>query len=588
MNIIHKISDKIKEIFQKHFGVEILVSQIKIEKTKKTFTGDFTINVFPFLRLTKKSPEDTATIVGEILKKEISEIKDYNVIKGFLNLSLTDEFWYHILDNEIIVRQQIKEKIVLEFSSPNTNKPLHLGHIRNNLLGDSLARILKRNGKQVIKVNLVNDRGIHICKSMLAWQRFGGGETPETSGKKGDKLVGDYYVLFDKKYREEQQSLQANGMDKETALQKSNLMADAREMLRKWELGDKAVYALWRKMNAWVYKGFDETYKKLGISFDKVYYESETYKNGKAIIDKGLEKSIFFKKQDGSVWIDLTKDGLDEKLLLRSDGTSVYITQDIGTFLIRDNEWQADKYMYVVGNEQEYHFKVLKLILKKLNYDADKIQHVSYGMVNLPHGKMKSREGTVVDADDLIAEMPEQAKIKANAAGKLHNLTELEKQETYRIIGIGALKYFILKVDAKKDILFNPEQSVDFEGNTAPFIQYSYARIRSLFRKASNQGIIPKLQTDNYELNEQERDILKWIFDYPYTITQAANTLNPAVVANYAYGIAKAFNQFYQANPILKNTELHIAAFRLQLSIKVGEVIKDALDLLGIEVPDRM
>ena len=588
MNIIQKISEKVQNILSENYSATVSLEQIKIEKTRKEFTGDFTLNVFPFLRFTKKNPEDTANAIGEILKNNLEEVTDFNVIKGFLNIVLTNQFWTKVLTHNLSSASGEKEKIVLEFSSPNTNKPLHLGHIRNNLLGDSLSKILKKAGNEVVKVNLVNDRGIHICKSMLAWQWFGENETPETTGKKGDKLVGDYYVLFDKKYKEEIETLQAGGMDKETAERESKLMTAAREMLVKWENDDKEVWELWQKMNGWVYAGFDETYQKLGINFDKIYYESETYKNGKAVVLEGLEKGVFERNSDGSVWIDLTDDGLDKKLLLRADGTSVYMTQDIGTYLIRQKDWQADEYMYVVGNEQEYHFKVLKLVINKLGYDGEKIHHISYGMVNLPHGKMKSREGTVVDADDLIAEMLKQAKIKADELGKLDNLTENEKQEIYRIVGLGALKYFILKVDAKKEMLFNPEQSVDFEGNTAPFIQYSYARIQSLLRKATERAMKPALHITDYQLNENEREILKWIFDFSQVVSQAAESLNPSLIANFVYGLAKAFNKFYQENPILKNPEKHIAEFRLLLSEKVANTIKNGLALLGIEVPERM
>ncbi len=588
MEIIRKIQEAVQLLLKEEFRADIPKEQIKISKTRKEFTGDFTLNVFPFLRFTKQSPEETAKIIGQELNDQVSEVEEFNVIKGFLNLVLSDRFWLSVLKNKDTAIDGGKEKIVLEFSSPNTNKPLHLGHIRNNLLGDSLARILKKSGKKVVKVNLVNDRGIHICKSMLAWQWWGEGKTPESSGKKGDKLVGDFYVLFDEKYKEELKNLQAGGMDEVTAERESELMTAAREMLIDWEKGDKEILSLWREMNAWVYAGFDETYRKLGISFDKVYYESETYKNGKAVVLDGLEKGIFYRRDDGSVWVDLTADGLDEKLLLRSDGTSVYMTQDIGTYLIRRNEWKANQYMYVVGNEQEYHFNVLKLVVSKLGYDGEKIRHISYGMVNLPHGKMKSREGTVVDADDLIAEMLQQARVKAGELGKLDELPENEKQEIYRIVGLGALKYFILKVDAKKDMLFDPVQSVDFDGNTAPFIQYTYARIRSLLMKAGENKIKPDLHIADYQLNENERGILKWLFDFSPVVLQASEKLNPSVIANFVYGLAKEFNKFYQENPILKNPEADIAKFRLLLSERVGDTIKNALELLGIEVPERM
>jgi len=588
MDIIKKIQESIQHILKEQFGAEVLPEHIKVEKTRKEFKGDFTINVFPFLRYTKQSPEETANYFALELKKKIKEIEKFNIVKGFLNLSLYNDFWIDSLHHKDKLQKKQTEKIVLEFSSPNTNKPLHLGHIRNNLLGDSLSKILKKAGQEVIKVNLVNDRGIHICKSMLAWQWFGNEETPDLAGKKGDKFVGDYYVLFDKKYKAEIEALKAGGMDQKTAEKESELMTAAREMLVKWEAGDKAVRQLWQEMNQWVYAGFDETYRSLGIHFDKIYYESETYKNGKDLVLNGLEQKVFFKKEDSSVWVDLTKDGLDEKLLLRSDGTSVYITQDIGTYFQRKADWNADKFMYVVGNEQEYHFKVLKLILDKLGFEGSRVEHISYGMVNLPHGKMKSREGTVVDADDLIAEMKEQAMKKANELGKLDNLSDEEKTAIYRIVGLGALKYFILKVDAKKDMLFNPEQSVDFEGNTAPFIQYTYARIQSLKRKAEDMGINHGAHIEGYQINENERDLSKSLFEFSQVVEQAAETLNPSVIANYVYGLAKEFNKFYQGNPILKNTLYQVAEYRLLLSDKVGETIKEGLVLLGIEVPERM
>ncbi len=580
---------KIQNAFKTLFDSDIAKDNINLEKTRKEFEGDLTFNVFPFLKLSRKSPEETANLIGNYLLENVSIIEKFNVIKGFLNLSLSEKFWLESLSQDNKVNQTGKEKIVLEFSSPNTNKPLHLGHIRNNLLGESLSRILDAVGNKVIKVNQVNDRGIHICKSMLAWQRWGNGETPESSHKKGDKLVGDYYVLFDKKYKEEIESFVAKGLSEDEAKNQSKLMEEAREMLIKWEQGDEEVLSLWKKMNEWVYAGFDETYQKLGISFDKIYHESETYKTGKSVVKTGLAKKIFFQKEDGSVWIDLTNDGLDEKLLLRSDGTSVYITQDIGTYLLRNTDWNADKYTYVVGNEQEYHFKVLKLILQKLGF-KDNVLHVSYGMVNLPHGKMKSREGTVVDADDLIDEMYQQAELKAGELGKLDELSDSEKQHIYKIVGMGALKYFILKVDAKKDMLFDPEQSVDFEGNTAPFIQYTYARIQSLKRKAVTMDVdvILKPITD-YQLNDSEKELIKMISSADEAVQLAAKRLNPSVVANYTYDLAKEFNKFYQDNPILKSTNskdtMH---FRLTLSDRVGKVIQMTLNLLGIDVPERM
>lgn len=579
----------IKNAFKTLFNTDVEENNINLEKTRKEFEGDFTFNVFPFLKMSRKSPEDTAKSVGNYLLKNLSTIENFNVIKGFLNLSLSEKFWLETLFQNNTIHPTEKEKIVLEFSSPNTNKPLHLGHIRNNLLGESLSRILKAVGNKVIKVNLVNDRGIHICKSMLAWQRWGKGETPNSANIKGDKLVGNYYVLFDKKYKEEIEFLMHQGLSEEEATNKSKLMEEAREILVKWENGEEEVWNLWKKMNEWVYAGFDDTYNKLGISFDKIYYESETYKTGKSVVKTGLAKKIFFQKEDGSIWINLTQDGLDEKLLLRSDGTSVYITQDIGTYLLRNIDWNADKYTYVVGNEQEYHFNVLKLILQKLGFD-DNVLHVSYGMVNLPQGKMKSREGTVVDADDLIDEMYREAERKASELGKLDELSNTEKQHIYKIVGMGALKYFILKVDAKKDMLFDPEQSVDFDGNTAPFIQYTYARIQSLKRKAATLDVeVLNEPIADYLLNESEKQLIKMISGADEAVQLAAKRLNPSVIANYTYDLAKEFNKFYHDNPILKSTnDKDTMRFRLTLSDRVGQIIQMTLGLLGIDVPERM
>ena len=597
MNIEQKIKANIIEAFQKIYNAEMPEKIIQIQKTRKEFIGDFTVVVFPFLRFSKKSPEQTAEQLGLYLKENISEIKEFNVIKGFLNLKFLDSFWLDFLNTSLTQENygfvkacEDSETIMIEYSSPNTNKPLHLGHIRNNLLGYSVAQILKANGKNVVKVNLVNDRGIHICKSMLAWQKWGNGETPESTGLKGDKLVGNYYVKFDQEYKKQVADLINKGMSADEAKKQAPLLIEAQQMLLKWEKKDAEVVELWKKMNAWVYKGFDETYNNLGIDFDKVYYESETYLLGKSIVAEGLKKGVLFKKEDGSVWADLTKDGLDEKLLLRADGTSVYMTQDIGTANQRFTEYNSDKLIYVVGNEQNYHFQVLALVLKKLGFSwADNLFHLSYGMVELPEGKMKSREGTVVDADDLLNEMIETARETSEELGKLDSYSKEEVYNIVKTIALGALKYFILKVDPKKNMLFNPKESIDFNGNTGPFIQYSYARIKSVLNKAKEQKIEKNDSvSSNITVSEKEINLIKLIFDYPSIINEAADNYSPALIANYIYDLAKEFNQFYHDYTILKETDNNIRNFRLLLSDMVGNIIKSSMSLLGINVPERM
>lgn len=577
--------------------------ELQVAKTRKEFAGDYTLVTFPLLKLSRKSPEQTANEIGLWLKENCAHVvADFNVIKGFLNVSLTPEYWLGVLGtlmqstNYGFVCESGKTMMV-EYSSPNTNKPLHLGHIRNNLLGFSVARILEANGHNVLKVNLVNDRGIHICKSMLAWLRFGNGETPESTGMKGDHLVGKYYVAFDKAYKAEVKALMAAdpNLDEETAKKEAPIMKQAQEMLRKWEAKDPEVYGLWERMNGWVYKGFDETYAAMGVSFDKVYYESNTYLLGKEIVQRGLEQGILFRKEDGSVWADLTEEGLDQKLLLRGDGTSVYMTQDLGTAVQRHGEYNLDDMVYVVGNEQNYHFQVLKLILKKLGYGwADGIYHLSYGMVELPEGKMKSREGTVVDADDLIAEMVATARAVAEEAGKLDGLSAQEIAEISRMVGLGALKYFILKVDPKKTMLFDPKESIDFNGNTGPFIQYTYARIKSLERRAAEQGgsitVTSVADFDEGRLPEpKEIELIKHLAEFAGVVRQAGAEFSPAVVASYAYDVAKEFNQYYHDYPILK-PEVSQAdrVFRLSLAAQVAGILGRAMGLLGIEMPERM
>ena len=590
VNIEEFISSVVARAAQELYGVS---DNIQIQKTRKEFEGDYTVVVFPLLRASKKSPEATATELGEKIVATTPEIRGFNVIKGFLNLVVDASFWASRFE-EIVATENFGmaepsgRTIMIEYSSPNTNKPLHLGHIRNNLLGYSVATILKANGHNVIKVNLVNDRGIHICTSMLAWQLYGGGETPESSGMKGDHLVGKYYVEFDKHYKAEVKALVAEGMSEDEAKKKAPIMVAAQEMLRKWEAKDSEVYSLWETMNGWVYEGFDVTYKALGVDFDKVYYEAQTYLLGKSLVEDGLQKGVFFRKEDNSVWIDLEADGLDQKLLLRGDGTSVYMTQDLGTALSRFEENSLDDMIYVVGNEQNYHFQVLKLVLKKLGYEwSDNIFHLSYGMVELPEGKMKSREGTVVDADDLIADMVGTAREMSQELGKLDGVSEEEAAAISEMVGLGALKYFILKVDPKKTMLFDPRESIDFNGNTGPFIQYTHARIRSILRKAEESGIT----TEGYakaQLLPEEIELIKALSEYPATVRVAGQQFAPSVIAAYAYDLAKQFNGYYHDHSILKEERTEVRALRLMLASEVARVIRSAMSLLGINVPERM
>ncbi len=567
---------------------------IQIQKTRKEFEGDYTVVVFPLLKASRKSPEATATELGEKIVASTPEIKSFNVIKGFLNLAIDSSFWAarfkEIVETENFGMAPASGRtIMIEYSSPNTNKPLHLGHVRNNLLGYSVATILKANGHNVIKVNLVNDRGIHICKSMLAWQLYGGGETPASSGMKGDHLVGKYYVEFDKHYKEQVKALVAEkGISEDEAKKQAPIMLQAQEMLRKWEAKDPEVYALWETMNGWVYEGFDVTYKAMGVDFDKVYYESQTYLLGKSLVEDGLKKGVFFRKEDNSVWIDLEADGLDQKLLLRGDGTSVYMTQDLGTALSRFEENSLDDMIYVVGNEQNYHFQVLKLVLKKLGYEwSDNIFHLSYGMVELPEGKMKSREGTVVDADDLIADMIGTAREMSDELGKLDGCSEAEAAAICEMVGLGALKYFILKVDPKKTMLFDPRESIDFNGNTGPFIQYTHARIRSILRKAEEAGIDASTYT-NATLLPEEVELVKALAEYPAVVRTAGEQFAPSVIAAYAYDLAKQFNGYYHDHSILKEENEAVRSLRLKLAAEVARVIRSAMSLLGINVPERM
>ena len=569
---------------------------ISFQYTREEFTGDITLIVFPLLKYTKKSINDSTNEIGNYFKENCKYVSNYNVIKGFLNLEIDNLFWLKFFksietNNNFGIKEIEKksENIMIEYSSPNTNKPLHLGHIRNNLLGFSVSKIISANGNNVIKVNLVNDRGIHICKSMLAWQKWGNNETPETTKIKGDKLVGNYYVLFDKKNKEQVSELINKGVSENDAKKQTPLLLEAQNMLQKWESGDKQTVELWEKMNNWVYKGFDVTYKKLGIEFDKIYYESQTYKLGKKIVSDGLSKNVLIKKDDNSIWADLTNEGLDQKLLQRSDGTSVYMTQDIGTAQQRFSEYNLSKHIYVVGNEQNYHFQVLKLVLKKLGYNwADNIFHLSYGMVELPDGKMKSREGTVVDADDLIDEMVFAAKEKSQELGKLEGFSENEKQKIYEQLAMGALKYFILKVDPKKNMTFNPNESIDFNGNTGPFIQYTYVRIKSILRKADEKNIKVTEINENIEICEKSKKILKSIYKFPEIISEAAKNYSPAIIANYVYNLAREYNQLYQDYQILKEENIELLNFRLLLSKKTAELIKTSLELMGIETPERM
>ena len=587
------------------YGQEVPEKMVQLQKTRSEFEGNLTLVVFPFLKISHKKPEDTAQDLGKYIKDNCQAIADFNVVKGFLNLVIDKKAWLGLL-NEMNANEKFGEKpvtensplVMIEYSSPNTNKPLHLGHVRNNLLGWSLAQIMEANGNKVVKTNIVNDRGIHICKSMLAWLKYGNGETPETSGKKGDHLIGDYYVAFDKHYREEVKTLKAQymaeGMDEEAAEKKakeeSPLIKEAHEMLVKWEQNDPEVRALWKKMNDWVYAGFDETYKALGVGFDKIYYESNTYLVGKKKVEEGLAKGLFFRKDDNSVWADLTGEGLDQKLLLRSDGTSVYMTQDIGTAEMRFNDFPIDKMIYVVGNEQNYHFQVLSILLDRLGFKWGKeLVHFSYGMVELPNGKMKSREGTVVDADDLIAAMIGDAKQTSEELGKFKDMSEEERNEIARIVGMGALKYFILKVDARKNMLFNPEESIDFNGNTGPFIQYTYARIRSILRKAQAEGIaIPAQLGENMPLNEKEIELIQKLNEFGAAVEQAGKDYSPSGIANYCYELTKAFNQFYHDYSILGADTEDEKIVRLVLVQNVGKTLKNGMALLGIEVPERM
>lgn len=591
-----RIAKEVVEALNALYGQSINAERIQVQKTRPEFEGDLTVVVFPFLHFSKKYPEQTANEIGNRLQEKMDIVSGFNVIKGFLNLVISDNFWTGFLressqDNDFGKQPARDENPdVIEYSSPNTNKPLHLGHVRNNLLGWSIAEILKASGKKVHKVNLVNDRGIHICKSMLAWQKWGNGQTPETTGKKGDKLVGDFYVLFDKEYKKEVEQLVAAGMDSEEAKQKAPLILEAKEMLKKWETGDPEVRKLWATMNSWVYDGFDVTYKRLGVDFDKIYYESDTYLLGKKLVEEGLQKGIFYRKEDGSVWADLTDEGLDEKLLLRSDGTSVYMTQDLGTAQLRYDDYHPDKLIYVVGNEQIYHFDVLKRILKKLGKSwAEGVYHLSYGMVELPHGKMKSREGTVVDADDLMEDMKQTAKKISMELGKFDDFSEDEADRLYETVGLGALKYFILKVDPQKTMLFNPEESIDFNGNTGSFIQYTHARIRSVLRKAKEHGL--ETAADGFAglaLEPKERSLLKLLYDFPETVQNAAAAYSPAQIANYSYDLAKEFNQFYHDHYILRESDSQKRGFRLVLTGFTGRTLKTAMGLLGIELPERM
>mgnify|MGYP000622948529 FL=1 len=583
----------IKELY----GADVAANQVQLQKTKKEFEGHLTLVVFPFLRMSKKGPEQTAQEIGEYLKANEPAVAAFNVIKGFLNLTIASATWIELLNEihadaqyGIVSADENAPLVMIEYSSPNTNKPLHLGHVRNNLLGNALANIVMANGNKVVKTNIVNDRGIHICKSMLAWQKYGDGETPESSGKKGDHLVGDYYVAFDKHYKAEVAELMEKGMTKEEAEAASPLMNEAREMLVKWEAGDPEVRALWQMMNNWVYEGFDETYRKMGVGFDKIYYESNTYLEGKEKVMEGLEKGFFFKKEDGSVWADLTAEGLDHKLLLRGDGTSVYMTQDIGTAKLRFADYPINKMIYVVGNEQNYHFQVLSILLDKLGFEWGKsLVHFSYGMVELPEGKMKSREGTVVDADDLMAEMIATAKETSQELGKLDGLTQEEADDIARIVGLGALKYFILKVDARKNMTFNPKESIDFNGNTGPFIQYTYARIQSVLRKAAEAGIvIPQVLPANIELSEKEEGLIQMVADFAAVVRQAGEDYSPSGIANYVYDLVKEYNQFYHDFSILREENEDVKLFRVALSANIAKVVRLGMGLLGIEVPDRM
>lgn len=605
MNIENAISSSVLLVVKELYGQDVPATMVQLQKTRSNFEGNLTLVVFPFLKLSKKNPEQTAQEIGEALVKKCSAVSSFNVVKGFLNLVVGKDAWLSLL-NDINADEKFGEKkvaddsplVMIEYSSPNTNKPLHLGHVRNNLLGWSLAQIMHANGYKVVKTNIVNDRGIHICKSMLAWLKWGNGITPEQADKKGDHLIGDFYVAFDKHYRAECEQLKAQymqeGLSEEAATEKAKaeapLIKEAHAMLVKWEQGDKEVRALWEKMNNWVYAGFDETYKTLGVGFDKIYYESETYLEGKKKVEEGLAKGLFFRKEDNSVWADLTNEGLDQKLLLRSDGTSVYMTQDIGTADMRFKDYPIDKMIYVVGNEQNYHFQVLSILLDRLGFKWGKaLVHFSYGMVELPNGKMKSREGTVVDADDLVAAMIDDARKTSDELGKFKDMTEEEKQNVARIVGLGALKYFILKVDARKNMLFNPEESIDFNGNTGPFIQYTYARIRSILRKAEAENItLPETLSMDAPLNEKEIQLIQKLNDFGAAVEQAGKDYSPSGIANYCYELTKDFNQFYHDYSILNADSNGEKITRLVLAKNVAKVIKNGMELLGIEVPERM
>ena len=590
------LKEKIRETLKELYKSEVPDNLIQIQETRKDFKGDFTLVVFPLLRYSKNTPEKTGEDIGSHIASSFPAISGYNVVKGFLNLEISDEWWIDYFrkmesEKDLLSRCRVSspEVIMVEYSSPNTNKPLHLGHIRNNLLGFSLYRILSECGHKVIKTNIVNDRGIHICKSMLAWQKYGNGETPESSGMKGDHLVGKYYVIFEKELKDQAAGLISGGMSEEEARNAAPLMKEAREMLLKWESGDKDVMDLWIMMNTWVYAGFDETYRQLGVDFDKIYYESETYKTGKEIVLEGLSRKVLYQNNDKSIWADLSGEGLDQKLLLRSDGTAVYMTQDLGTAVLRHNEFGFSRCLYVVGNEQNYHFQVLKSILKRMGYQwSDGLYHFSYGMVELPEGKMKSREGTIVDADDLISEMTETAREVSKELGKLSDFAENEKEEIFRKIGLGALKYYILKVDPKKNMTFNPSESIDFNGNTGPFIQYTYARIQSVFRKAEKSGIVSAAVSGNINAHQKEIDLIRLLRKFTYVVSEAATGYSPALIANYCYDLSKEYNQFYHDFSILGETDPAIRNFRLALSKVTSNVLFSCMYLLGIEMPERM
>ncbi|WP_372640488.1 arginine--tRNA ligase [Ancylomarina sp.] len=597
MSIESIIKGKVVEAISACYGHKVEEDSVQIQKTRREFEGDLTVVVFPFLRFSKKSPEETANDLGNYLQENIDAIPSFNIVKGFLNLVIDNSYWLSVLNEALktenygfIPLTEGAKKVMIEYSSPNTNKPLHLGHIRNNLLGYSVAQILKANGLEVIKVNLVNDRGIHICKSMLAWLRFGEGETPESTGIKGDHLVGKYYVKFDQEYKKEIEALIVGGMDADEAKKKAPLLLEAQEMLVKWEAGDEETVALWRKMNDWVLAGFEITYKTMGVDFDKVYFESDTYKKGKAIVMRGLDEGVLYKKETGSVWIDLESDGLDHKLLLRDDGTSVYMTQDIGTAYERFNEFHIDEHIYVVGNEQNYHFQVLSLVMGKLGYEwSDKIKHLSYGMVELPEGKMKSREGTVVDADELMEEMVNTARETSEELGKLSGYSKEEAEDVYYKIAMGALKYFILKVDPKKNMMFNPKDSIDFNGNTGPFIQYTYTRINSVLRKAVESGMeILELAKSDLNISEKESFLIQLMANYPNVIKDAGRDTSPALISNYIYDLSKEYNQFYHDFPMNKEENVDLRNFRFVLSKQVAEIIKSGMSLLGVSLPERM